>query len=206
MGGRLPHRGGDGVSKSPAVRDVGVRHRAPGARATRCSRHGEQQKRLCKARIEEWIQQDNPELERLLSLAEGVTTLLGPPFGYPGEIRPSGSDGWPKRRWKFERVAPPAVERMLIESFNERGLALILGADSVRERIPEALLHASGWAPKRGEAKARNTSDGKDCGDGTPINSPLAKKRAIERWGPCENPTDTDIWSWASACPSPCTA
>jgi len=152
--------------------------------------HGAQ--RLCKARIEEWIQQDNPERERLLLLADGMTTMLGPPFGGPEEIRPSGPDGWPKMRGKFERVAT-AVERMLIENFHDRGLALILEADLVKEYIPEALLHASSWAPKPGKAKGRNTSDGNDCGSGTPINSPTVKKRAIERWGPCENPTDTDI-------------
>ena len=46
--------------------------------------HGAQ--RLCKARIEEWIQRDNPELERLLLLAEGMTTMLGPPVGDPGGV------------------------------------------------------------------------------------------------------------------------
>ena len=49
----------------------------------------------------------------------------------------------------------------------------------VKEHIPEALLHASSWALKPGKVKGRNTSDGNDCGNGAPINSPLVKKRAI---------------------------
>jgi hypothetical protein len=137
-----------------------------------------------------YIHVDNPEREKLLSLAEfGMPALQDPRF------IPNGGGKLPPLRNLYRSFAP-TVNRMIYENFYSKGLAIILPLGVVREKVPGFHLSPLSRADKEGKVQGRNTND---CSDGgrepgnMPLNSEFTKIASNELWGVIVHPTLADI-------------
>jgi hypothetical protein len=138
--------------------------------------------RLNADRIDEWISLDNPELERLKSIAvHGVSVPVAEGF------TPNGTEGkFPPLRPKYVRMAS-TVNKLLHSSFVSKRLAVILPKKRVLALRVTAALSAAGWTEARGKVKGRPIIDPKD------INSKEAKLRCDESHGKIVYPTLQDL-------------
>ena len=86
--------------------------------------------------------------------------------------------------------AAPAVDAMEYESW-QKGLAILLP----RERVMGCDVHRSkkSWATKQGKRKGRNvvnaTVNGSKSGPQIPLNTPVVKEMAREKWGDINHPS-----------------
>ena len=111
--------------------------------------------RLSRERVEAVITMGNPERDKLLELATiGIRVLL------PKNFKPSGVQGRPPLRRKLVQ-AGGAVEKMIVESFRNKGLAAILPLSVVEElgERENIHMHTLSHAPKHESVKGRNVGD-----------------------------------------------
>jgi hypothetical protein len=153
------------------------------ARAHQASRASE---RLSRERIEEWVPAEDPDRQRLLSLAEGMAVLTSDNF------EPAGDP--PRMRALYLKVKN-AVNKMLFEIWEE-GLAFIVTKDTADKM---AALHgpwqynAVSWAPKKGKPQGRHICDSSDPSAGVALNSEEAARKLESMYGPIEHPTLDDL-------------
>lgn len=136
-------------------------------------------------RVQLWDQSD-PDIDRLYSLAQGMTIHPDPDF------KPNGRIGIPKMRSKYRKVST-AVNRILYESYNSN-LIIILPTWLIKTQ-PGIHYSLTGWAPKRGKRCGRVTIDPSNLGqnEGTPLNSKSMKLQAREIWGQICLPTLSNL-------------
>lgn len=151
--------------------------------------------RLNRARVEAHISPDNPELSRLLSLAEdGMSVPLAPDFV------PNVEKGIvPELRQTYRRLAP-VVNRLLFEGFHSRGLAFILPKD-LALAVPRLHLGVNAWVPKAEKKQGRPIADCSDGGRGAdPLNSEQAKLACDELYGEIHHPSLSDLVTQVIEC------
>jgi len=145
------------------------------------------EERFSTTRVRDSISTDNPERQRLFSLAKGQLQYLSPDFtGCTVESRPPLGH-------MFKRAAP-AVEKMFF-GFWEMGLAVLLTEEEVRE-IPNLGLCLASWAPKQGKEKGRPITNGRGArglDENMFPNSPYTKEKAKEVWGAIRLPVIGDV-------------
>ena len=141
--------------------------------------------RLNRLRVESSTQQDNPERERLLLLAErGMPVILRPGFVANGAGR------LPALRRTYLNVQC-AVNRLLVENFHRLGLAFILTKKTALE-IPGIHFSPLHWTEKQGKRQGRPIGD---CSDGgseagnEPLNSSHTKEQSDAIWGVIKHPS-----------------
>ena len=155
------------------------------ARRARAGRHAD---RLSVERVRAVLSPDNPEWDRLITFGErGVDVLLGPDFV------PSGPRDRPPLCRKY-LATKGAVDRMIYDSYIQKGLAFVLPLD-IALSLPESelrLVHnsPSSWHTKHNKPQGRNVMDASDGGpQGTGLNSEHVKLMADQMWGVITNPT-----------------
>jgi hypothetical protein len=134
--------------------------------------------RLNTDRIDKWISLDNPELERLNSIAEhGMSVPVAKGF------TSNGTKGkFPPLRPKYVRMAS-TVNKLLHSSFVSKRLAVILPKKSVLALRVTAALSAAGWTEASGKVKGCPIIDPKV------VNSKEAKPLCDEIHGKIVHPT-----------------
>jgi hypothetical protein len=128
--------------------------------------------RLSGVRIVNTCRTDNPEISRLMILAnKGMPLIVSP------EFVPNGKGPLPSLRKSYTSVKS-AVNRMLYENFHQEGLAFILTKETVLRHIPGLHVSPLSWTPKKGKRQGRPIGD---CSDGGshPHNEPLNSKCQI---------------------------
>lgn len=141
--------------------------------------------RMSVSSIEDVISEENPEKNRLLSLAaEGMPLLTSPGFVA------SSSRGRPPLSQTYRRMAT-AVDRMFYEDFIQKGLAFVLPYELVANLDLPFHLSLLSWAPKVGKAKGRPITD---CSAGeSALNSSYTKVANDFVWGRIQHPTIVDL-------------
>ena len=140
--------------------------------------------RMSRRSILETISSDNPEIEKLLKLVEGMPLFPSP------EFIPNGPDQLPPVSQTYMRLAP-VVNRMLFEDFVENGLAFILPKSIVAAYVPEFHVSRLSWTVKHGKKKGRPILD---CSAGSPsVNSEFTKLSCDQFWGEIHHPTISDF-------------
>jgi hypothetical protein len=142
--------------------------------------------RFSKERITAVISSDNPELPRLLDLADGMQVPL--PIGF----RPNGQRERPPLRTKYIQ-AHTAVNKLYHDSHKE-GLAFYLPIDvATREVIGSNFIPAH-WAPNKDKVQGRALIDGSDeTVEDSTINGIEVRDKANDLWGIIQHPTMADI-------------
>ena len=95
----------------------------------------------------------------------------------PKDFKPSGIKGRLPIRRTLVR-ARGAVERMIVVSFGNKGLAAILplsGIEELGEQGENIHMHTLSHAPKHESMEGRHVGDLGTCGEGTPLNSEETK-------------------------------
>jgi hypothetical protein len=142
--------------------------------------------RLSHGRISR-LQSDNPEIERLRSLADGM------PVPVALDFVPNGAHllryGYKQRR-VYQQTAP-AVNKMLYD-WHREGLGIVVTENTAR-KIDGLHLSPPSWTPKKGKDSGRPITDMTADSWGTPLNSEASVAAAVKLWGPIEHPTITDI-------------
>ena len=130
--------------------------------------------RLNRLRVESSTQQDNPERERLLLLADkGMPIMLRP------EFLPNGAGPLRALRRTYLNVQC-AVNRLLVENFHHLGLAFILTKKTALE-IPGIHFSPLHWTEKQGKRQGRPIGDCSDGGsedNNEPLNSSYTKEQS----------------------------
>ena len=140
------------------------------------------QQRLSVERIDEWVDRNDPDRQRLLDLAVGMRVLAAEDF--QPNLRP------PPKRNLYLRVQN-AVNKMFVDMW-ERGLVFILpSADA--SKIEGLHYHPAHWARKKGKRCGRQIGDLSDRPGGTALNSEDAKILLERMYDKIEHPTDTDL-------------
>ena len=138
--------------------------------------------RLSAERIDEWVEREDPDRQRLLDLVVGMRVLTAEDFQPNG--RPS-----PKRKL-YLRVKN-AVNKMLVDMW-ERGLVFILPTAEA-SKIEGLHYHPAHWARKKGKRCGRQIGDLSDQSGGTALNSEEAKRLLEQLYGKIEHPTDAEL-------------
>ena len=125
----------------------------------------------------------NPERAMLTKLVEGMVVPTPPAFV------PNGSGEWPSLRPSYVKVSA-AVDKCFYEHFVEKGLAVILSAETVRRWLPEAHISVASWTPKHGKPCGRPLTD---CSSGgsegrSVLNGNDTRDLCREEWGPVCHP------------------
>jgi hypothetical protein len=121
---------------------------------------------------------DNPEISKLLELAQGMKTELPPDFECNGKLPSEGFSG------SYRQVAP-AIHKLLM-AIHAKGLAVIFTA-AMAWHVFGLHFGVAMWVPKTGKAAGRPVQDLSHC-NGDPLNSLYAKKKADERYGGIVHP------------------
>ena len=140
---------------------------------------------------------DNPELERMLDLAEGMRVAL------PEGFTPNGLQPRSPLRTSYETVSS-AVNKLLGAVIEQR-LAFILPLELAQAHVPNFHLCKAHWTTKKGKASGRPLGDLSNV-DGTPLNTDATADAATAFYGLITHPTIEDIaimvhqyWKEASA-------
>jgi hypothetical protein len=144
--------------------------------------------RFSRDRVERHLSPENPEWDRMIKLAgEGMPVPLGPEF-----VPNSTAGALPPLRQTYVRLNS-VVNRLLEESFHEKGLAFILPKEQAL--CVEGLhLSVNSWVPKQGKEHGRPIGDCSDAGRGqTPLNSKAAKLLSDRLWGKIVHPSLEDL-------------
>ena len=139
--------------------------------------------RLSRLRVSR-LREDNPELERLLDIAQGMRVPL--PIGF----LPNAKGSLTPLRPVYVEVHQ-AVDKMLAD-LHGQGLAFCLPKKDAIALIDGLHLGKASWTPKKGKASGRSIGDMSFC-DGTPLNCDESKAIAEEWWGKIELPTIEDV-------------
>ena len=130
------------------------------------------------------LRPDNPEIQLLLELSNGMHVPLPPGFIPNGREKPS------PLRETYVAVAP-AVNRMLGDIVEQR-LAFLLSYDDAVQYVPNLHLCKAHWTKKKGKASGRPLED-LTYVDGTPVNTPAMSDAAAAHYGAILHPTIEDI-------------
>lgn len=146
--------------------------------------------RLSEERIIKTCRKDNPEINRLMLLAnKGMPLSVRPGF------IPNGSGPLPLLRRSYRSVKS-AVNKLLYENFHQEGLAFLLTKDTVLSSIPDIHFSPLSWTSKQGKRQGRPIGD---CSDGgkhpfnEPLNSKYTKEEADKLWGKIVHPSIQDV-------------
>lgn len=144
--------------------------------------------RLSKLRILDYLSPQNPEVSKALDLAEVGIDLCTPPTyaGVTFSSRPALGRAF--------QATSPAVERMMFDTYWNRGLAIILTGAEVR-KLPSLGLCIAGWTTKLNKRCGRPLTNGSGRPTMAPseyINGPQTKEIAIKRYGSISLPTIGD--------------
>jgi hypothetical protein len=129
------------------------------------------------------LRPDNPEIERLKGLCEGMQVPKPPDFV------PNGATTQKGLHQVYKRVAP-AVNRMLGD-LHDQQLGFVLPEKIVRARVVHHRMMGK-WALKFGKKCGRNIGD-MSFGEGPYLNGKWAKDEAAEIWGDIIHPTIQQI-------------
>jgi hypothetical protein len=157
-----------------------------------------QPSRLNAERISQ-LTEGNPEIPRLLDLAEGMEVVTPPGFYPNGGL----AEERPPLRKLYCRTHK-AVDRMFYDLV-EAGLAIVLTA-ATAFKIPGLHVSPAHWAPKPGKEHGRPLIDSTDANSPFPVlNSDYVSDWAKEYFGEIEHPTIVDIvlmiWDFKAAHP-----
>ena len=141
----------------------------------------------------------NPEISRLLDLADGIEVATPPGF-YPNGDR--AAERPPLR--KLYLKAHKAVDKMIYDLI-EKGLAIVLTAPTAFG-IPGLHLSPAHWAAKAGKEHGRPLIDSTDANSPYPVlNSESVAQWAQDYFGEIKHPTIVDIvlmiWAFKQAHP-----
>jgi hypothetical protein len=142
--------------------------------------------RFNRERVAAVISPENPELARLLDLADGMQVPL------PTGFRPNGQRERPPLRAKY--IQAHTVVNKLYHDSHKAGLAFYLPIDiATREVIGSNFIPAH-WTPNKDKVQGRALIDGSDdtVVDST-LNGPEVRDKANDLWGVIQHPTITDI-------------
>lgn len=142
--------------------------------------------RFSRERIEAVISKDNPELNRLFDLADGMQVPL------PTGFRPNGQRERPPLRSKYIQ-AHTAVNKLYHESHKD-GLAFYLPIEVATKEVIGSNFIPAHWAPNKDKVQGRALIDGSDetVPDST-LNGIEVRDKANEIWGVIQHPTISDI-------------
>ena len=143
------------------------------------------EKRLCHARIDKWVNVDNPELKRLRWLVDGGMNL----FLEEG-FSPNGVRGGPKLSPTYLRMHT-AVNKAFYQGFWAKGLAILLDKAEAVEHVDRFHLCRCAWALKQDTPEGRPITDPStiEKGQRVILNSKYSKKMVDEKMGKIEHPT-----------------
>jgi len=144
--------------------------------------------RLNVQRIEGTMSRDNPEWELLMELATvGMDLCLPDDYEANNKCLPNLTQSY--------KNAHSAVDKMIIDNFYKKGLAMIFKLDSIEKFLPAFSLAVARWTEKKNKECGRNIHDAsfmrklqKYC-----LNSKYSAKTCKEKYGEIHNPTIQDI-------------
>ena len=134
--------------------------------------------RLSIERVNKWVDIADPDLQRLISLVEGIPILTGKDF-IPNENPP------PLRK-KYLRVSP-AVNKLMYQLY-EKDLIFILPTKTVKT-LPNIHFSSTHWTTKKGKECGRPIGDASSSEQSSALNSDEVKALADEAFGKIEHPT-----------------
>lgn len=149
---------------------------------SRAHQEARRHERLSHERVERWVPSDDPDRQRMFSLADGMNVLTADDFEPVG--RP------PKMRNLYKRVKN-AVNRVLAEIWSE-GLAFIVTKQTaalMAERNGPLQYNTVSWAPKKGKPQGRYICDSSDASAGAALNSDAAAQKLESFYGKIAHPT-----------------
>ena len=129
------------------------------------------------------LRSDNPELERLKDLCEGMRVPK------PADFVPNGKESSKGLHKVYKRVFA-AVNKMLGD-LHDQQLGFVLPEDLVRKHVIHHRMLGK-WAQKKGKECGRNIGD-MSFGEPPYLNGKWAKEEAAEMYGEIVHPTIDDI-------------
>ena len=146
--------------------------------------------RMNPERIHASLSPDNPEIDKLLSLATTGMTVHLPPGFQPNTERDRVN--LPKLGQLYSAAAP-AVNKMEMEQFHGQRMAFVLTKETALS-IPGTHLSPFGWAPKDGKRQGRPTTNASGAGPGNQcLNDKNVKEACDRQWGEIKHPTIAQI-------------
>ena len=153
--------------------------------------------RLNSERVTRWVSQENPDLDRIMTLASegGGMPVLVPEGFCPNWDLPDRTKG--ERRDPRSRKAVLAegpIARMVMEDFVRPGLAWCVPLEFAEEWIPGTHEVPPAWAKKHKKKKGRSCCHSSYKGPtGDSLNSEWLRTAARERWGQVYHVTIQEI-------------
>ena len=145
--------------------------------------------RLNPERIEAALSRDNPEWDLLMELA-----TIGMDLCLPDEYEPNSVTGLPKLA-KSYKESHSAVDKMIVDNFYKKGLAMIFEMDDIKEFVPAFSLAVARWAEKKNKECGRNINDAtaKQKGQKFCLNNKFSTQACKDKYGRIYNPTVQDV-------------
>jgi hypothetical protein len=129
---------------------------------------------------------DNPEIDRLKDLVEGMRVPVAPGFKPNGHM-----PGQEPLRRKYTDTKG-AVDELNMSGAKADGLAFVF-RESALEKIENVQFSALSWTGKKGKVSGRGINDCSSAGPGQPLNSLEAVDAAKAMWGEIEHPTVAEL-------------
>jgi len=144
--------------------------------------------RLSVERLTSQCNPDNPYLERAMKLA-----TVGMNVNLPEGFVKTGLSGRPKLSKQYLKTAP-AVNKMFMEDFWEKDLALLVTKEQM-EHVPDVTVSLLGWAEKELKEKGRPISNMSSKGPLQPeaVNNPYSKQACLDENGEINHPTIREL-------------
>ena len=138
-------------------------------------------RRLSIERIDKWVSRDDPDRERLVSLAEGMVVLAADEF--------VPNNRAPRQRNLYMRAKNP-VNKLFQDMWDKE---LVFIVPTIELEGVEKHLHPAGWAPKWSKECGRQIGDVSDHEFGPALNSEGAKAKLKEMYSDIHHPTVEDL-------------
>ena len=145
--------------------------------------------RLNPTKIEGTLSRDNPEWDVLMELA-----TVGMDLCLPDDYEPNSATGLPKLAKSYKETHT-AVNRMIVDNFCKKGLAMVFNLDDIKEHVPVFSLAVARWAEKKNKECGRNIHDAtaRQKGQNFCLNNKFSTQACKDKYGTIYNPTVQDV-------------